>query len=407
MNNIIKNINWINVAFVDMPNSTSVTIEILVKAGSIYENIKTNWISHFLEHMFFKWWIKFNSAKIVAEKIDEIGWDFNAFTAEEYAGYYVKCAPEYVKIWLEVLSDMLVNAQFPKDEIEKEKWVVIQEIMMYEDMPSSLVMDKWKRFYYWDNSYGWSILWPVENVNSFTQEDLFNHKNSLYTKDNIVIVMAWNLWDITYLENLIFDYFDKLSEKSTISKPMFTQVLPTTNSEFYDKKTEQTHMCIWSKWFSTFDNERYAANLLWIILGWNMSSRLYSEIREKKWLCYYIRANHYSNYDDGTFMIRAWIDKDKFDFWLQSIYEEISKIANWDISEEEFSKALSYIKWKTKMWIETSDQMTSFIGEPFLLKWKFRSLEEILGEYEKLKLSDITSITNRLLEDKLYLYYIK
>jgi len=140
--------------------------------------------------MFFKGGIKYPDPKTVAETVDAYGGEFNAYTSDEYAGYYIKCAPQYVPTSLDVLADMLVHAQFPKDELEREKDVVIQEIMMYEDMPQRQVMEKRQTWYYGDNPYGWSTLGPVDNIKSFSQEYLFAHKEALYTKDNLVIVIA-------------------------------------------------------------------------------------------------------------------------------------------------------------------------------------------------------------------------
>ena len=117
-----------------MKDSNSTTVQILAKAGSIYETRETNGISHFLEHLFFKWWKKYKTPKEVAEAVDSFGWGFNAFTWEEYAWYYVKSAPEFVEKSIDVLWDMILNAQFPQAEMEREKWVVIQEIMMYEEI---------------------------------------------------------------------------------------------------------------------------------------------------------------------------------------------------------------------------------------------------------------------------------
>jgi len=140
--------------------------------------------------MFFKGGKRYPTVKAVTESLDLIGASFNAFTADEYAGYWVKCAPVFIEKGIDILSDMLVNSAFPEDEIEKEKSVVIQEIMMYKDMPNQQVRNKWKRWYFGDNQHGWPIIGPEENVRSFTQQDLFDHRDALYTKDNLVIVVA-------------------------------------------------------------------------------------------------------------------------------------------------------------------------------------------------------------------------
>lgn len=144
----LKKIAGIDVLLAPMQDSTSTTVEILVKAGSVYETKETNGLSHFLEHMFFKGGKKYTSPKVVVETIDELGGEFNAFTGNDYAGYYVKSAPEHIYTALDVLGDMMVHSSFPKDELEKEKGVVIQEIKMYDDRPDAKVMEHWDRNYF-------------------------------------------------------------------------------------------------------------------------------------------------------------------------------------------------------------------------------------------------------------------
>lgn len=191
---IIK-IAGIDCIFAPNSDANSVTIEILSKAGSIYETRETNGISHFLEHMFFKGGKKYPTPKSVAAAVDAFGGEFNAYTGDEYAGYYVKAAPQFLTQAIDVLGDMMINPQFPHDEMEREKGVVIQEIKMYEDNPQRLVFDKWQEYFYGDNSYGWSTLGPEANIKAFTQDMLFTHKDALYTKDNIVITVAGNIVD--------------------------------------------------------------------------------------------------------------------------------------------------------------------------------------------------------------------
>jgi len=403
----IKKIKWLDCLFVPMKDSNSTTVQVLAKAGSIYETRETNGISHFLEHLFFKWWKKYKTPKEVAEAVDGFGGWFNAYTWDEYAWYYVKSAPEFVEKSLDVLWDMILNAQFPQEEMEREKWVVIQEIMMYEDNPPILVIDKWKNFFYWDNSYGRSTLWPVENIKKFTREDLIKHKNGLYTKDNLILVIAGNIENQKKLENIIADTFQNLPEKSSIEKPEFKDILPSKQKDFYSKKTEQNHIIISAKWFDGHDTKRFAANVLSTILGWNMSSRLFQNIREKQWLCYYIRSRHISDPDSGVFAIRAWLEKGRFDFGVEKIYEELESIAKWDISKEEFEKAIGYNIWQLQMWIESSDNMADFMWSQYLLYWEIKTLDEILEIYRNMKLEDILEITDKFKKENLYQYWIE
>lgn len=403
----IIDIGGLKTIFANIKDSNSTTVQILTKAGSIYEDKNNNGISHFLEHTFFKWWTKYQTPQKVAETIDQIWGNFNAFTGEEYAGYFVKSAPEFTQISLDVLSDMIVNAQFPEDEIQREKWVVLQEIKMYEDIPQRLVIDKWKESFYWDNSYWRPILGSEKNIKSFSRNDLFEHKNNLYTKDNMVLIISGNIKNKEKLKSEISKKFKNLPEKKNIEKPKLKNHKPQNSKDFFEKWTEQTHIVVWGKGYNIFDEERYAANLIGIILGWSMSSRLFQEIREKNWLCYYIAASHQTAQEDWIFLIRAGIEKEKYDFWIKKIFEEIEKIAKWEITEEEYKKALWFIKWKTKTSLETSEDIADFLWEQFLLKWKITSLEEMIKKYEDTKLEDIKKICNKLNKENLYTYDIR
>ncbi|MCK9467764.1 MAG: insulinase family protein [Candidatus Absconditabacterales bacterium] len=390
-----------------MKDSNSTTIQILAKAGSIYETKETNGISHFLEHLFFKGGKKYKTPKEVAEAIDSFGGEFNAFTGDEYAGYYVKSAPEFVEKSIEVLGDMILEAQFPNEEMEREKGVVIQEIKMYEDNPSALVLDKRKEFFFGDNSYGWSTLGPVKNIQNFTREDLIKHKDGLYTKDNLILIVSGKIKNQEKIEELLANIFEKLPENKKIEKPLFEVFSPNKQKDFYSKKTEQNHLIISAKGFDGNDNKKYAANVLSTILGGNMSSRLFQNIREKEGLCYYIRARHYSNLDSGVFLIRAGLEKGRFDFGVNKIYEELERIAKGDISQDEFEKAIGYTIGQLQMGIESSDEMANFMGNQYLLYGEIKTLDEILEIYRNLKLEDLLEIADKFKKENLYQYWIE
>lgn len=407
MTHEIKHINWIKTVLAELPDANSTTIQILVKAWSIYETRETNGLSHFLEHLFFKWGKKYPSPKSVAETIDAFGGDFNAFTGGEYAGYYIKCAPEFVPQAMDVLSDMMIHPQFPKEELEREKWVILQEIKMYEDNPQSRVRTKWNERYYGDNSYGWSTLGPAENVMSFTQDDLFKHKQNLYTKDNLVFIVAWAISDQLAIENMIGTLFWELPEKKQFETPKFILHTPESHEEKFVKDTQQNHLIISAPWFTMHDDQRQAAKILARILWWGMSSRLFQNIREKQWLCYYIRWAHDDSDSDGNFLIKAGMEKERREQWLQAIYDEIAKIATWDITQDEFDKSLGNITWRTKMGIETSDQLADFVWYQVLFKNQIRSLESLLADFQKLSLDDITAVAHKLERENLWAYWME
>ncbi len=402
-----KTLSGLKTIFAPMNDTYSTTVQIFVKAGSIYETRKTNGISHFLEHMFFKWGKKYQTPAAVAQAVESFGGEFNAYTGEEIASYYVKCPPAFATKALDVLADMMIHAQFPQEEMEREKLVVVQEIKMYDDNPQALVSEKRNTRYTGDNPYGRSILWPEENVMWFTREDLLNHQQALYTKDNLILVIAGKIEDQTVLEDQISELFDSLPDHKTGWATPYERILPTSQIGFFDKKTEQNHLIISAPTFAHNDDRRYAARVLATILWGNMSSRLFQNIREKLWLCYYIWARHSVSSYDGLFFIRAGIDKERFDFGLEKIYEEIEKFVADGITSEELTNAKSYLQGKLQMGIESSDEMAEFIGDDMLLYGKTKSLEEIMADYNAVTIEQVNALLPFLAKENLYLYYIK
>lgn len=390
-----------------MDDANSLTIEIMCKAGSIYENRENNGISHFLEHLFFKWGNKYPNPRSVAEAVDKFWGEFNAYTGDEFAGYYVKCAPEFIDKAIDVLADMMNHAKFNPEELEREKWVVIQELKMYEDNPMAMAMQKRQSYYLGDNSFGRPIIGTEANINTFTQEMLFEHKAQLYTKDNLIIMIAGKIIDKQAIIDKLAKEFSKIPESKTWKKAEFVQTLPKEHTAFYEQKNEQTHLVISAPGFKGDDETRYAANVLGTILGGNMSSRLFQNIREKQWLCYYIKASHMSQEDLWVFLIRAGIDKQRFEFGVEKIFEEIEQIAEWNITQEEFDNAIGYNEGQIQMGIESSDEMASFIGNQYLIYKKVETLAEILQKYKSLTLEDIKAVAKKLKKEHLYLFYIK
>lgn len=402
-----KSISWLTTLFVPMNDVYSTTVQIFVKAGSIYENRKTNGISHFLEHMFFKWGKKYQTPAEVAQAVESFGGEFNAYTGEELASYYVKCPPAYARKALDVLADMMVHAQFPVEEMEREKLVVVQEIKMYDDNPQALVSEKRNTRYTGDNPYGRTILWPEQNVMDFTREDLFAHQQALYTKDNLILVVAGKIEDQAWLEADIAALFAELPTHKKSSPTPYQRILPSSQSDFFEKKTEQSHLIISAPTFSYTDDRKYAAKVLATILGGNMSSRLFQNIREKLGLCYYIGARHSTASYDGLFFIRAGIDKERFDFGLEHIYAEIEKFVSDGITDSELANAKSYLIGKLQMGIESSDEMAEFVGSDSLIYGETKTLEEIMDAYSKVTHEQVTALLPFLAKENLYLYYIK
>ena len=407
MNYTLHNLNGLEVILAPMQESNTTTVEIFVKAWSVYETKKSNGLSHFLEHMFFKGGIKYPTPMSVAASVDAFGGEFNAYTSDEYAGYYVKSAPQHTYKALDILSDMIVDSQFPEAELEREKGVITQEIMMDNDNPWRNVRRRWAQRYKGDNSFWRSTLWPVENVQWFTRQDFFDHKEMLYTKDNLVIVIAGKIEDSKEILEKIWELFDELPTKNQAPKISYLAHEPASHSSFFDKGTEQNHVIISAPGYTMDDDRRYAAGIMTNILWSGMASRLFQRIREQRGLCYSIWATHDANIYSWDFLIKAGLDKTRRDGWIQAIYDELALISSGDITQAEYDRAQWNITWSIQMGIETSDSLARFIGMQYLLTWSIQTLDDKLAKYAAVTLADVNNIASGLHKDKLWTYWIQ
>ena len=404
----IKKISGIDCLFAPMQEGNSITIDISIKAWSIYEKPEEAGISHFLEHMFFKGGKKRKTPQEVAIAMDKIGAYFNASTWKESTSYYVKCAPQFALNGLEMLADMLMDATFQPEELEREKGVVIQELKMYEDSPQQLLRKKRSTFFLWDNAYGKPIIWYEETIKTFTREMLFAYKKELYTKDNILITIAGNITNQTELEQQIAILFWSLPEKKTRQKPDFQRSLPEQHSDFFDKNTEQNRILITIPGFTLKDDKLLtAASILCTMLGGNMSSRLFQNIREKAGLCYAIHSWHASYQNYGYFYISAGLDKSKFTQGVEMIHQEIDQFISEGFSDEELENAKNYKTWSLQMGIESSDEMADFLGTQLLLEGRIETIQDLIDQYQSVTREDIQALFPYLSRDKRRSYHIE
>lgn len=404
----IHDVDGLTVITAPIKEGSTVIAELYVKAGRIYEDKKTNGLSHFLEHMFFKWSGKFDTPKKVSEAIEWFGGRFNAYTSGEYAWYYIKSAPDYLDRSLEILGDLMCDPIFDPIEVKKEQWVVIQEIKMYDDEPRDLIWRNGRERFVWDNSFWRSTLWPEENVANFTQKDLFNHKNNLYTKDNLILVIAWNIKDEDYTLRLVKKYFATLPKQSNYEEPFYMPHKPKDNIYKYEKWVSQNHLVMYADGFGRKEGDFniYCTKILNKILGWNTSSRLWQKLREEMWLCYYTGMWHSRYKDFGAFYIYAWLDKNNFDKWVKEIYNQLDEIVSKWITDKEFDFALNNTLWSLQMGIETSNWLSDWIWSNYLLDGKIETIDDVVKQYKSITIQDIKNLIPTLAKENRYLTYI-
>jgi predicted Zn-dependent peptidase len=374
----------------------AMTLLILVGAGSRYETESERGIAHFLEHMFFKGGEKFQNAKEVSEAIDGVGGDFNAFTGKEYAGYYVKVASEKKEVAFDVLSDMLLRAKFDPAEIEKERGVILEELNMYEDMPTYKVGWDAEELFFGNHPMAFDQIGLPKVIRSVTQADFQKYKNDLYTPENTVIIASGNI-TAEEAEKLTNQYFDfPHTKKSRISecfewketKPLFLR----------EKKTEQAHLVIGYPGLDHFDDRKYAESVLSVLLGGNMSSRMFLNIREARGLCYSISSSADRYSDCGVFSTRAGVDISRVEEAIAAIIVEYDRLATEAPLEEEVQRAKSFLKGKITLRMEDSEEVASFLGTQTLLQNKTETLEEYFQKIDSVTSEDIFSLCKTLFD---------
>ncbi|MDO8659367.1 MAG: pitrilysin family protein, partial [Candidatus Parcubacteria bacterium] len=329
--------NGLRVVTVPMKDNPTVTVLVLVEAGSKYEEKKVNGISHFLEHMCFKGTIKRPKAVDISRELDTLGSQYNAFTGQEYTGYYAKSDARHFKQIFDVVSDIYLNSIFPETEMQKEKGVIIEEINMYEDLPSRRVQELIMKLLYGDQPAGWDIAGSKANILNMKRDDFVEYKKKHYLPEATVIIVAGKVTERQVMDevNKIFKDVErghkgqKLKTKDIQSKP---EVLVSF------KKTDQTHFVLGVRTYDLFDKKNIVLAVLSGILGGGMSSRLFVKLREELGVCYYVRALNDVYTDHGYFQISAGVDNKRINEVVGVVLEECNKLKNYKVSDEELNK---------------------------------------------------------------------
>lgn len=387
--------NGLRVIFAPLKSVMSTTAIVLCGAGSRYEKKETNGISHFLEHMFFKGTKKRPTAQEISHELDAIGADYNAFTGKEETAYHIKSASKHLPLVLDMLSDMVWNSTFVEAEIEKERGVIIEEINMYEDTPMRRVAEVYENLLWGDQPLGWDIGGRKEVIRKITKKDFRDYIDERYSPSNLVVSLAGN-FDRNKAISVIEKTFGKFKGKDV---PGF---LPVSESQrrpamvMTYKKTDQAHLVVGVRGFKTGHPDRYAAAVLGTILGGGMSSRLFVNVREKRGLAYYVRADHESYLDTGTLAAAAGVDLKRITEAIKVILAEFGEITKKKVEDKELTKAKEYIKGKIILSWEDSRAVAISYGTDELLEGKVRMLPEYLKRIDEVTAADVLRVAKYL-----------
>ncbi|MFH1375441.1 MAG: pitrilysin family protein [Patescibacteria group bacterium] len=382
-----------------LAGTEAITCLVLVGAGSRYETKKRNGLSHFLEHMFFKGGEKFKNTKEVSEAVDAVGGDFNAFTGKEYAGYFVKVRSEKAEIAYDVLSDMLVSATFPAEEIEKERGVILEEYNMYQDTPMYQVGWDFERLLFGDQPMGRDQIGTKANIKSFQRDDFVNYKTELYQPENIVIAVTGKC-EHTEVVKQIEKFFQFENGKKSFDWKALKDFKAKSPVKIQNKATEQGHLVLGVPGIPAEGDAHWVQRLLAIILGGNMSSRMFLNVREKKGLCYYIRTNTDDYTDVGVVSTSAGVDLKRLPLAVSAIRTEYECLAEQGTDADELKRAKEFLKGKLTLRLEDSEEYAHLIGKQHLLYEKQLSIEGIFAKIEAASEKDIQILAQKIFVPK-------
>ncbi|MFH1200840.1 MAG: pitrilysin family protein [bacterium] len=390
--------NGLRVVTIPMKDNPTVTVLVLVEAGSKYETKKVNGISHFLEHMCFKGTLRRPKAIDISKELDTLGSQYNAFTAQEYTGYYAKSDARHFSKIFDIVSDIYLNSSFPEIEMEREKGVIIEEINMYEDIPQRHVQDLIMKLLYGDTPAGRNIAGEKKNILKMKRNDFSTYKKAHYLPEATVLIVAGAVTEKEVMSevNKIFGFM-KRGQKVGKVKVKERQKKPQVLINF--KKTDQTHFILGIRSLNLFSQKNAVLSVLGGVLGGGMSSRLFQKLREEMGVGYYVRAYNDTYTDHGFFQISAGVDNKRIAEVIKAVLHECNILKKEKINGEELNKVKECLIGNMKLSLESSDDIANFFGGQELLKRELKSAEEKAEKIRKVTAQEIQNLAKDIFQN--------
>ncbi len=391
--------NGLRIITVPMKDTPTATVLVLVEAGSKYETKDINGLSHFLEHMCFKGTVNRPKASDISHELDSLGAQYNAFTSQEFTGYYAKAQAKKLPQLINIIADMYINPIFDEKEIEKEKGVIVEEINMYEDMPQRHIGEVFMKLLYGDQPAGWDIAGPREVVRAMTRDHFVNYRDKHYVAKGTIVVVAGKI-DEKKVRKQVLEAFSKISTDKKHNKVTVKESQSEPAIAIQEKKTDQMHLMLGVRALDVNDKRLPALRVLASVLGGGMSSRLFYRMRDQMGVCYYVRAGSDEYTDHGVFVISAGVDKNRLIESVQAILEECRKLVNEKVSDAELRKVKDFITGNLFLGLESSDSIAEFAGMQEVLRHEVKKPADLVAKIEKVKASDVQKIAQELFLDK-------
>ncbi|MEI6843521.1 MAG: pitrilysin family protein [bacterium] len=391
--------NGLTIITAPIKDSPSATVLVMVKTGSKYETKEISGLSHFLEHMCFKGTTKRPKAIDIAREIDSLGAQNNAFTAQEFTGYYAKAHPKHLLQVLDVVSDIYLNPVFDPNEIEKEKGVIVEEINMYDDIPQQLVVLAFMDAMYGDQPAGWSVAGTKEVVKKMTQKDFLEYRKKHYVAEATTVLIAGDIDQKKAIEEVkkLFKHIPT-SKKSGKKKVVEIQTAPIIKIK--NKETDQTHIVLGVKTFKATDKKNYALEVLNTVLGRGMSSRLFQKLREEMGVGYYVRSRVDTYTDHGYLVVSTGVDKTRVEEVVTAVLAEMRKLVTEPVTAEEISKAKEFLIGNMYMGLESSDAIAEYYAIQDILEDKILTPAEYAKKIQKVTAKEIQKVAREIMQDK-------
>jgi len=388
--------NGLTIVTESIPYFSSISIGLWWKTGSRYEDTSNNGISHFIEHMLFKGTGK-RTAYDIAREIDAIGGTINAFTGKEYTCLFAKVLKKDMDIAIDVLSDMYKNSLFMEEDMDREKYVIAQEIKMVEDNPEEYIFELFNASYFNNHPLGMTILGTYENIEKFNRDNLLKHFQRYYNPKRLIITATGRV-DHNNFVNKIKKVFDDLE---IYEDGQFELIPPEPQNRinYIERDLEHTYICLGTKGLSQIDDKRYALYALNAIIGGSASSHLFQEIREKRGLVYNIYSYVSCFKDTGTFGISTSTSEENVLEVMSLLKEEILRVKKEGISDNDLEFSKDHIKGNLFMSLESSDARMGRLAKNEIYFNGYIPLKETLREIDRISKKDINAIIDLIFDD--------
>jgi len=391
--------NGLRIITAPMKGTETASMFIMVGVGSRFESEREAGLTHFIEHMLFKGTEKRPNTLAISEELDSIGGEFNAFTAKDRTAYYAKADSKHLDRVMDVLADMYLNSKLEQEEINREKGTIVQELSMYEDAPMRSVSDVYDNLMYGKHALGREIIGYKKTINSFRRKNFIDYMNKFYLANDTVVCVAGK-FDEKKVVGKIKKYFAGMDggKKPAVKKVVEKQRKPMVAIK--QKKTDQTHFILGVRSYSQEHKDRFALGILATILGGNMSSRLFIEVRERRGLAYSIHTDTDTYVDCGYLATQAGVDHGKLEITIETILKEYKKIATEKVSEKELRNAKDYIRGKSVMGLEQSDEVAMYCADQEVRKNKIMTPEEYFENIEKVTADDVLRVAKYIFKNE-------